>query len=194
MEETARISPDADDEMDLEDLFKVHGTTIARWATRLSGPDLDPAEVVQEVYLVAARRRLNPNRSGVKTWLFRTTSYVVRGMQRRQQWRRWLRLGMVTDDDPALHSPQDDPSQSALRLERLRLLYRLLGKLPQGQRDAMVLFELEGLSIIEIAKLTKTKSATVRVHIHRARKKLLALYEQLSDADREVLDIEGGKP
>ncbi len=191
MQETARIALPAPKAADLEALFALHGASIRRWAVRLGGPDIDADDVVQEVYLVAARRKLDSEQPGVKTWLFRTTNLVVRSLQRRQRWRRWIGLDSPADESPALRS-LDNPSENVLRYERARILYRLLDRLPRKQRDAVVLFEVEGLATNEIASLCGTKVETVRVHIHRARAALAKMIGHLSEAERDVLERPGG--
>lgn len=191
MQETARIAIQAHKATDLEALFALHGASIRRWAVRLGGPDIDADDVVQEVYLVAARRKLESEQTGVKTWLFRTTNLVVRSLQRRQRWRRWIGLESPADESPVLRS-LDNPSETILRYERARMLYRLLDRLPRKQREAVVLFEVEGLATNEIATLCDTKVETVRVHIHRARAALAKMIGQLSEAERDVLERPGG--
>ena len=59
-------------------------------------------------------------------------------------------------------------------------MYRILDRLGEKYRRALVLFELEELSGEEIAALTGLKLATVWVHLHRGR----ALF--LAEMNREV--------
>jgi RNA polymerase sigma-70 factor (ECF subfamily) len=50
---------------------------------------------------------------------------------------------------------------------------------PEELRTAFVLFELEGLSVPEIAELTETKSGTVASRLRRGRELFLAAVKRL---------------
>jgi RNA polymerase sigma-70 factor (ECF subfamily) len=49
------------------------------------------------------------------------------------------------------------------------ILYRTLSKLPSAQRDALVLFEVSGLSMAEIAAIQDTTEGAVKTRVSRAR-------------------------
>ena len=53
--------------------------------------------------------------------------------------------------------------------------YALVGRMNRKWRETFVLFEVVGHSGEEIAALTGLPHATVRTHLHRARKEFLAL-------------------
>jgi RNA polymerase sigma-70 factor, ECF subfamily len=180
------------DTTDLEGLFQTHAQSVARWALRLGGADIDPADIVQEVYLVARKRRLDPKDPGVVTWLYRTTRNLVRSVRRRQRWRRWLHLDAGGEDE--IPSGVIGPAEAVMRNERVRLLNELLGRLPNRHGEAVILFELEGHSTHEIATLMGAPVQTVRVWLHRGRSRLLELAEQLPEAQRDVLEFRGEVP
>ena len=54
----------------------------------------------------------------------------------------------------------------------LGILYEALAKLPEKQRECIVLYEISGMSLEEISALNGEKLATVKSHIHRGRNKL----------------------
>ena len=57
------------------------------------------------------------------------------------------------------------------RLE-VSILYEALAELPVEQRESLILFEISGFSIKEIAKLHKTRESTVKQRLRRGRNKL----------------------
>ena len=61
-------------------------------------------------------------------------------------------------------------------------LNRALNKIPQKQREAIVWYEISGLSMEEIAKLQNLSVAGVKTNIHRARKTLSQLLEDKEEA------------
>jgi RNA polymerase sigma-70 factor, ECF subfamily len=73
----------------------------------------------------------------------------------------------------------DDPDRVAVRREQGRVLAAALGKLTDGQRSAILLYDVEGFDYPEIARLTGVSLGTVKSRIHRGR---LALRELLLDS------------
>jgi len=57
----------------------------------------------------------------------------------------------------------------------IQLLYRTIDRLPQKQKDALILFEISGFSMKEIAEIQNSTEGAVKTKISRGRKKLKAL-------------------
>ena len=117
-----------------------------------------------------ADRRLRDFRreSQLSTWLFSITAKIVANDRRRRRLRRWwLRLTPNAGDDTA--AAIDTPLEQLEKRERRREFYEALDGLTERQRRMLVLFELEGLPIAEIAELTGVRPGNVRVLLHRAR-------------------------
>jgi RNA polymerase sigma-70 factor (ECF subfamily) len=72
--------------------------------------------------------------------------------------------------------------------EEEMILTRLLAKLPEAQRAAFVLFEIEGYSGEEIARLQGVPINTVWARVHKAREKLAFSLGRTSErrAERRV--------
>jgi RNA polymerase sigma-70 factor, ECF subfamily len=151
------------------DLFyQQHVQLISRWATRLAGPGLETEDLVQEVFLIAHRRRDSfRGAAKVSTWLFGITQNVVRHRRRKERVRRLL-LGAASDMG-RLEPLGPTPVEELERREATKLVYVLLDDLPDKYRDVFILFEIEGLSGAEISALTGVNLATLRVRLHRAR-------------------------
>jgi len=160
--------------LDLDDVYRSHAATVARWVCHLGGPSADVDDLVHEIFLVADRR-LPDFRGGAKltTWLYRITELVVRGRRRRDRIRRWLGRTRKLDLERTLSPTQLTPIEELERRRAVETVYRILDRLPGRYRDVLVLFELEGASGEEIAELTRRKLATVWVQLHRARTRFL---------------------
>lgn len=161
--------------VNIEDLYREHAATVARWATRLGGPDIDPEDVVHEVFLVA-HRRLGEFRGEAKpaTWLFRATDLIVRSHRRKARLRALLRRSVAEEGDRAPgRASAISPVEDLIERQRARSVYRALEDLDDKYRSVFVLFEIEGLSGDEIAALTGIKVATVWVRLHRARERFV---------------------
>ena len=154
---------------DFDDVYQAHAQTVARWAARLGGPGVDVEDITQEVFVVVDRRlREFRHDSRVGTWLFSITAKIVANDRRRRRLRRWwLRLSPNAGDEAV--APTDSPLEQLEKRERRRHFYDALEGLNERQRRVLVLFELEGHSIAEIAALTAMRPGNVRVLLHRAR-------------------------
>jgi RNA polymerase sigma-70 factor (ECF subfamily) len=71
-----------------------------------------------------------------------------------------------------------DESLRADRNEDVHLLYEALAKLPDQQREALVLFEISGFSIVEISELQNAGISAVKQRLARGRKALIALLQE----------------
>jgi RNA polymerase sigma-70 factor, ECF subfamily len=164
---------------DLGTIYRTHVGDVARWAERLAGPGFDLPDLVHEVFEIA-QRRLPSFRgdSSLSTWLFGITEKVVRHRRRKDRLRHWL-AGSASD--VAKHVPESDTNQhDQLEMkERAARVYRVLDRLPDRDRQILILFEIEGLSGEQIAALLGVKIGNVWLRVHRARERFLKLFEQV---------------
>jgi RNA polymerase sigma-70 factor (ECF subfamily) len=142
---------------------------VARWVARLGGPGVDVEDLTQEVFVVVDRRlREFRHDSRLATWLFSITAKIVANDRRRRRLRRWwVRLTPNAGDDAV--ATTDTPLEQLEKRERRRQFYDAVDALNERQRRALILFELEGSSIAEVAALMGTRPGNVRVLLHRAR-------------------------
>jgi RNA polymerase sigma-70 factor, ECF subfamily len=164
-----------------DDVYLTHAQTVARWLSRLAGPGADVEDLTQEVFVVVARRLRDyrPD-SQISTWLFSIAARIAANDRRRRRIRRfWMRLMPSLDDRsrPGEATPADALEQR----ERRHRLHQTLNRLSERQRRAFVLFELEEMSIAEVAQLMGLTLGNVRVLLHRAR---AAFLRHAADGDR----------
>ena len=170
----------ADEVLDLETLYRAHAPTVARWATRLAGPTLDAEDILHEVFIVA-HRRLAHFRGDAKitTWLYAITANVVRHQRRKDRFRRWLAGGGHQIKEPEVEVPT--PVDEIERREAIATVYRILDRMGEKYRTALILHQIEGMTGPEIAELLGIKPSTVWVRLHRAR----AQFAELLERDRK---------
>jgi RNA polymerase sigma-70 factor (ECF subfamily) len=148
-----------------EDLYREHFDFVYRKAARLGGPDVDPEDVAQEVFLVVARKLHTFDHSSlVTTWLYGITLNVVRSMRRRLLVRRLWEREAAPPSNAVIQSVD-----RAEVVEAHRIAYQILDKLAPKKREVFILAELEGLSCDEIAALVDAKTETVWSRLHYAR-------------------------
>lgn len=87
---------------------------------------------------------------------------------------RKQRLIHVTDEAQTV----PDESLRADRNEDVHILYSALSKLPEAQREALVLFEISGFSINEISELQQSGVSAVKQRLARGRKALMELLQE----------------
>ena len=82
------------------------------------------------------------------------------------------------DDMPELATSDPDPQRLTADAERRRALDLSLRMLPEKERAALVLRDLEGLSTREVARVLGSSEATVRSQVSKARVKIRGFLER----------------
>ncbi|MDQ3954762.1 MAG: RNA polymerase sigma factor [Actinomycetota bacterium] len=139
----------------------------------LRDPD-DAAEATQDTYL-KAWRGLGGFRGDAMftTWLYRVATNAAISKQRSRTRRR----GRETSGHDVLEevaAPGSIESAAEARLD-LDVVEDKLSTLPEHYRTAVVLRDVYGLSIAEIADRMKISETAAKVRVHRARKMLKEL-------------------
>jgi RNA polymerase sigma-70 factor (ECF subfamily) len=131
------------------------------------------AEDVMQDTLVTALERLDDCRDPERfaAWLVRIARNRAHNYRRRERVRDTLPL----EQAPTLRS-RDDPEADAWRGELRTTLLAALDTLTETQREAVYLFDIEGLRHAEIAELLGLEEGNVRQHVFQGRR---ALREQL---------------
>lgn len=161
-----------------ESMYQRHVREVARWAERLAGPGLDIEDIVHEVFMIAYQRLPKfRGDSSLGTWLFGITDKVVRHRRRKERWRRWL---SGSADQTAGHLAGDgpDPLRLVERHQAASEVYQVLDRLPERDRQVLILCELEELGAAEVGRLLGVRQANVRLRLHRARTRFSEAYRQ----------------
>jgi RNA polymerase sigma-70 factor, ECF subfamily len=162
--------------LDIGEIYRQHAGEVSRWARRLLGPGQEAEDVLHEVFLVV-HRRLPEWRAEAQltTWLYAITVRVVQDHRRRQRWLPWHRLRRWLEPD----APAPPTPLQALETRRsVELTYQLLDQLPEHERSALILFELEGMTGDQIAAVTGDAVGTIWVRLHRARARFRRAFER----------------
>jgi len=83
----------------------------------------------------------------------------------------------------------EDHSTRADRNEEVELLHKALSKIPEVQREAIVLFEISGFSISEIAELQESGISAVKQRLARGRQALLDYLQQTDSQPLKSMEL-----
>ena len=154
-----------------EAVYERFAEMVFNLALRLSGDRDEAADLTQEVFL-RIYRHLGKFRGGssLKTWVYR----VALNHCRSKLSRRWT-AEPLEGTEPV--DPARGPESRALAGDAGRRVAAALATLPPTFREAVVLRDLEGLAYQEIAEVADLPLGTVKTHLHRARRELMATLE-----------------
>jgi RNA polymerase sigma factor (sigma-70 family) len=146
---------------------------VERWVRALGARPADIPDLVQEIFVVAYRRLPDFEGDNVTGWLYQITRRKVRDY-RRLSWIKHIFTPKTLSTFKHSLALGADPLKLLESHERTELLERILESLPDEQRAAFVLFEMEGYSGAAIAELQQVPINTVWGRIYKARQKLQA--------------------
>lgn len=171
--ESARFEARVSDLEDIEELVRVHRTSILRHAWWLL-KDEDLAETVtQDCFMRAYKSRaLYRGQCSVRTWLMAIATNLVRDRTRTDGFRFWRQVRSSAVDAYAMESRLPCRRQTAeaeiLTREKLRLIWATVDGLPGKQRTIFMLRFVEEMPVSEIAQITGLNLSTVKSLLYRA--------------------------
>jgi len=161
----------------LSELYRRHSGRVESVARNVVGPSSELEDIVQDVF-IEVQRALFAFRGEARftTWLHRVTVNVALQHLRRgnrKGFLRWLSLDSIRP----VSAPQNLENRAEAR-ETVRALYEILDTLSEKKRVVFTLFELEGMSLEEVAAAVGTSTHTVKSRLHHAR---LEVFGQVRD-------------
>ncbi|MBZ5735568.1 RNA polymerase sigma factor SigM [Nocardioides sp. TRM66260-LWL] len=184
------------------ELFRRHRDRLWAVALRTCGHREDAADALQDA-LVSAYRRADGFRgdSAVTTWLHRIVVNACLDRLRATRARRTEALpddleeyGARRADARGVEPGIEDPAELSVRDDRRRRVVAALATLPDEQRAAIVLVDLEGHSVAEAADILGCAPGTVKSRCSRGRARLLPLLEGLREDAGQSPPATGNHP
>lgn len=165
---------------DLDELYRAHAAEVFRYAYAVLGNRADAEDVTQTTFVNALRaleRGERPRKPA--NWLITIAHNLIRQRFRQQQ--SQPRQVELDRDVPSLEADDAGPS--------IEDLVRALQRIPETQREALVLREMEGRSYKEIAAILDVSETALESLIFRARRSLAEELENLVTCDRAELAL-----
>ena len=166
------------------ELYDRHREPIYRFAYRVLG-EVDIAEdVTHDCFLSLIRKPENfrPGRASLRTYLFAAARNLAL--------KHFRSTGRETGLDEMAEEPQlpqrHGPLRKLLDEELASEVRRAVFSLPPMQREALILFEYEGLSLAEIAEITDADVGAIKGRLYRARGQLKELLRPYLNSTKEL--------
>lgn len=176
MDEKAAIGAAQQGDVQAFNTLVLHYQTMAfNVAYRILGDEDLAADACQEAFLSAYRNIRHLRGESFKAWLLRIVTNACYDQFRYQKRRPAGSLDELMDESEhgsPVADPAPQPEQQALRRELEDAIIAGIQTLPEDQRVALVLADVQGLSYEEIASVTRTSLGTVKSRLSRARCKL----------------------
>ncbi len=162
-----------------EELVRRHQNRVFAVARGILKRQEDVEDISQQVFVKAyfALKKFD-QRSAFTTWLYKITVNECWDLLRKRKVRPLVYEADFSEEQTRQYqasekqdSGQPDP---ALRLDARQRVERLLGFLDERDRGMLVLKEVEGFAIEEIAELFDLNTNTVKVRLFRARQRILS--------------------
>ncbi len=154
------------DEASFLALYHEHRTPLFRFAWRLTGSEATAEDSTQECFLtVLSAKGYDASLGSLRAYLFGISRNLIR---------KRLRMAEREEDEEDAVDPSavGGPLESLLSAERAEAVAHAVASLPPNQREAVILFEYEGLSLDEIGTAVGIDTGAVKARLHRARETL----------------------
>ncbi len=155
-------------------IFREHAPFVWRALRRLGVHERDVEDVCQEVFVVVHRKLGDfEGRSSMRTWIYGICARTASDYRRSGRVRREI----VTDAPPEAAGDAAQHDAVALRQARATL-DKILDELDDDKRAVFVLYEIEELTMAEVAEALGCPLQTAYSRLHAARKAVEASVER----------------
>ena len=156
-------------------IFDEHARYVIRTLRHLGIREADVEDVAQEVFVTVHRKLAEfEGRSKLRTWLYAICLRVASDHRRRA----YVVRERATDNPPVDTGERTgaEPDDS---FESRAFVQQLLGTLDDDKRTVLVLYELEGLTMREVAEVIGCPLQTAYSRLHAARDLLQVAFQRI---------------
>jgi RNA polymerase sigma-70 factor (ECF subfamily) len=176
----------ADDKEAFEELVRRHQHRVMAVAGGILRRREDAEEIAQQVFLKAyfSLKRFD-QRAAFSTWLYKITVNECWDMLRKKKVRPLVYESDLSEEQAHQVLASEEKGSTAPdiseRLAAQQRVERLLEGLDERDRLMLILKEVEGFAIEEIAEVVDLNANTVKVRLFRARRRIVALARKRGD-------------
>ena len=163
-----------------DQIIVAHQQKVIRLAWRMLGNTEDARDAAQETFLRVYRHldKFDPTQD-FAAWLYRIAVNVSHDLARKRG--RGNPMSLDAEIEAGRFAEPSSPhntESSAMHAQERRIIARALASLPEKERAAIVLRDLEGLPTEEVARILGSTPTTVRSQISTARVKIKQFRER----------------
>ena len=166
-------------------LYERYRDPIFRFAYRLLGSVEAAEDVTHDCFLSLIKEpgRFDSSRAALRTYIYAAARNLAA--------KRYNSFARETGIEGLDEEPADgcEPMAQVLDNELAEVVQRAIASLPSLQREALVLFEYDELSLAEIAAIVGADANTVKARLFRAREKLRAGLDRYFRIGRETATL-----
>ncbi len=171
------------EEAAFEELIRRHQQRVFGLVSGILRRREDVEDVVQQVFLkVFVSLKRFDQRAAFSTWLYKISVNECWDYLRKKKVRPLVYEADLSEEQVSrldgVVSADQPPASSSDRAEARDLLERMMEKLPEQDRELLVLKEVEGFSVQELAEILELNVNTVKVRLFRARARLMDVYKR----------------
>lgn len=160
-EELLVISAQAGNEAAFAELYQNFYQPLVKFAYKLCGHHDWAQDAVQDVWLDTAKKlRKLQDPKAFRSWMFRAV--------------RWRCIDLARKSNKTQSLDGQEIATEEIKVEDSGLL-KLIDQLPEVERQAIYLFYLEEMSLVEISIVLEVPQGTLKSRLNRARKHLKTL-------------------
>ena len=166
-----------EDKEAFEELVRRHQARVFAVAGGILRNKEDVEDIAQQVFLKAyfSLKRFD-QRAAFSTWLYKITVNECWDLLRKRKVRPLLYEADLSEEQARQYGASEEREEQAqdvsVRLEKKQQLERLLECLEERDRMMLVLKEVQGFSVEEIAEILGINGNTVKVRLFRARQRI----------------------
>ena len=163
----------------LKTLLERHFDLASRIIRNLGIPDCDVDDLLQQAFSITADRMRDIDPGKEKAFLVQTAIRLAASAHRARARSREV----PTAELPEVSDGRPSPEQTSDQMRTLRLLDGVLGDMDLDLRSVFILYEIEEMTMAEIATVLQVPAGTVASRLRRAREDFLARVRRLGLAD-----------
>jgi RNA polymerase sigma-70 factor, ECF subfamily len=168
-------------------LYERYRDPIYRFAFRMLGSIEGAEDVAQDCFLslINDPARFDATRASLRTYLYAAARNQA--VKRYQSFSRETAIDELADEPAS--TERQGPMAQVLDNELAGEVAQAIASLPPLQREALILFEYEDLSLAEIAAVVGADSGTVKGRLFRAREKLRSRLDRYFRIGHEAVTV-----
>lgn len=159
----------------IQELYDQYGKKLCLYLYSLCGDFAASEDLMQETFLKALIS-FPEDHNNIGAWLYRVARNLCFNKMKKER-REYRQEELETCREGQKETSDEDGLSRLLLKEQNRMLYRGLSGLSDEKREVLVMQYFNGLSIKEIAHITKKTESNVKVLSHRGKRELRRFLE-----------------